>query len=287
MDIQPSSSDVASVSQAMDFMFEDVRVRVFTKDGQPVFIADDLKAPLGITNMRQALSRLDDDERGVILNDTKRGPRTTNVVNEFGLYSLILGSRKDEAKVFKRWIVREVIPEIRRTGGYKVRPDSEAPPPSASQAQLQQPPRHDDTQLQGTLAAIEHDIDMLKTFILRGPIRLPVILPGLGRYTVTADYYDTKIVDSRIRTAYLDDDLFKVMRMMAIIEDVTRVYHDTGLREVLLATKSKFPDELDGPIYSAQSLIAWFRDVYRDDIASLCRRLDIDEKARDRRKNWS
>ena len=75
--------------------------------------------------------------------------------------------------------------------------------------------------------------------------------------------------------------------MMAIIEDVTRVYHDTGLREVLLATKSKFPDELDGPIYSAQSLIAWFRDVYRDDIASLCRRLDIDEKARDRRKNWS
>ena len=69
------------------------------------------------------------------------------------------------------------------------------------------------------------------------------------------------------------------MLMMAI-EDSSRVYRDSGLREVLLATNSKLTDELDRPIDSAQSLVLWFRDVYRKDISDLCRWLDVDQKGR-------
>lgn len=70
---------------------------------------------LDITNPTQALSRLDEDERSMF-NIGRQG--CVNVVNEMGLYSLILGSRKPEAKVFKRWVTHEVLPTIRKTGGY-------------------------------------------------------------------------------------------------------------------------------------------------------------------------
>lgn len=72
----------------------------------------------GDTNYRRSLSRLDEDEKGVALTDTLGGMQELTVVNEPGLYSLILRSRKPEAKQFKRWITHEVIPTIRKTGGY-------------------------------------------------------------------------------------------------------------------------------------------------------------------------
>lgn len=70
---------------------------------------------LGLGNSRQTLSYLDDDEKGVITSDTLGGKQEMSTINEPGLYSLILRSRKPEAKAFKRWITHEV---IRKTGGY-------------------------------------------------------------------------------------------------------------------------------------------------------------------------
>lgn len=67
--------------------------------------------------------RLDEDEKGVVLTDTLGGTQELTAVNEPGLYSLILGSRKPEAKQFKRWITHEVIPTIRKTGGYVANDD--------------------------------------------------------------------------------------------------------------------------------------------------------------------
>ena len=64
------------------------------------------------------ISNLDDDEKGVITSDTLGGKQEMSTINEPGLYSLILRSRKPEAKAFKRWITHEVIPTIRKTGGY-------------------------------------------------------------------------------------------------------------------------------------------------------------------------
>ena len=75
---------------------------------------------LGIGNPRQATTRLDADEKGVISTDTPGGVQAVATVNEPGLYTLVLGSRKPEAKRFKRWITHEVLPAIRLTGSYAV-----------------------------------------------------------------------------------------------------------------------------------------------------------------------
>lgn len=93
-------------------------VQVTTKNGEPWFVAADVCRALGIGNPRMATARLDDDEKGVISTDTPGGQQKMNVVNEPGLYALVLGSRKPEAKAFKRWITHEVIPSIRKSGGY-------------------------------------------------------------------------------------------------------------------------------------------------------------------------
>ena len=93
-------------------------VRVVDKDGDPWFVAKDVCDCLDIGNSRQALTYLDEDEKGVTTNDTLGGVQEMSIVSESGLYSLILRSRKPEAKTFKRWIVRDVLPSIRKTGSY-------------------------------------------------------------------------------------------------------------------------------------------------------------------------
>ena len=93
-------------------------VRVVMRDGDPWFVASDVCRALDVGNNRQAVSRLDEDEKGVILNDTNRGKRSMAVVSEPGLYALVLGSRKPEAQSFRRWITHEVLPAIRQEGAY-------------------------------------------------------------------------------------------------------------------------------------------------------------------------
>ena len=75
-------------------------------DGEPWFVAKDVCEILGIGNSRQALSRLDDDEKGVILNDTPGGRQNVSIVNEAGFYSLVLSSRKPEAREFAGLLMR-------------------------------------------------------------------------------------------------------------------------------------------------------------------------------------
>lgn len=94
------------------------QVRTVMQGGEPWFVAADVCRALEIGNTAQAASKLDDDEKGIISNDTLGGRQNMLAVNEPGLYSLVLGSRKPEAKNFKRWITHEVIPTIRKTGGY-------------------------------------------------------------------------------------------------------------------------------------------------------------------------
>lgn len=101
------------------------KVRITLIDGDPWFAASDVCKALEVKNAPQALSRLDDDERftTIISNDSAAtGKSKLSFVNEAGLYSLILSSRKPDAKAFKRWITHEVIPTIRKTGGYMTEP---------------------------------------------------------------------------------------------------------------------------------------------------------------------
>lgn len=98
-------------------------VRIILIKGEPWFVAADVCKALDIINPRDAVKRLDDDERNtVVLTDGIRGNPTKTVINEYGLYALVLSSRKPEAKAFKRWITHEVIPLIRKTGGYMSEP---------------------------------------------------------------------------------------------------------------------------------------------------------------------
>lgn len=97
------------------------RVRCFVIDGEPWFVAKDVCECLEIGNPTQAVMRLDSDEKSTLsLNE---GGPDRNIVNECGVYNLVLGSRKQEAKAFKRWIVHEVIPQIRKTGNYSAKQD--------------------------------------------------------------------------------------------------------------------------------------------------------------------
>jgi anti-repressor protein len=106
------------VSEITTFNFNAAEVRTLTIDGEPWFVAADACRILEIGNPTQALTRLDDDERTLISNEG----RGINAVSESGLYALILGSRKPEAKAFKRWVTHEVLPAIRRTGSYAAKP---------------------------------------------------------------------------------------------------------------------------------------------------------------------
>jgi len=101
------------------FNYQEKEVRTITRDGEPWFIANDVCYILDFANPSESIKRLDEDEvssNEVI--DSMGRVQITNIVNEAGLYSLILGSRKPEAKTFKRWITHEVIPQIRKTGAY-------------------------------------------------------------------------------------------------------------------------------------------------------------------------
>lgn len=102
------------------FNFNDMNVRVIDKGNDPWFIASDICAILEINNPSQAISYLDDDEKNtLIINEGNRGNPEKAIINESGLYSLILRSRKSEAKRFKKWVTSEVLPSIRKTGSYQ------------------------------------------------------------------------------------------------------------------------------------------------------------------------
>ena len=106
-------------NEIQQFDFKGAALRTLTdENGEPWFVAKDVCDILGHSNVSMALDRLDDDERSKF-NLGRQGE--TNIVNEAGLYSLVLGSRKPEAHDFKRWVTHEVLPPIRKHGAYMTR----------------------------------------------------------------------------------------------------------------------------------------------------------------------
>jgi anti-repressor protein len=100
-------------------LFEGNDVRRVMIEGDPWWVAADICRVLGLGNPTEALRPLDQDEKmGLRINE---GGSLSNIVNEPGLYSLIIRSRKPEAKKFKRWITHEILPSIRKTGAYTVK----------------------------------------------------------------------------------------------------------------------------------------------------------------------
>lgn len=94
-------------------------VRTVSIDGEPYFVGRDVAEILGYSNTRDALAkRVDDEDKGVAKCDTLGGVQELTIINESGLYSLILSSKLPTAKKFKRWVTSEVLPSIRQTGVY-------------------------------------------------------------------------------------------------------------------------------------------------------------------------
>lgn len=102
------------------FEFNGSQVRTVKMNGEPWFVAKDVCDILELDNSSQALTRLDADEKNTITLNEGIGNPLKSVVSESGLYSLILSSRKPEAKQFKKWITSEVLPAIRQTGSYSI-----------------------------------------------------------------------------------------------------------------------------------------------------------------------
>ena len=122
------------VKQFSNEQFGELRV-VQDEQGEPWFVAKDVCDALGLGRQHDSTRYLDDDEKGEGLVNTSSGVQTMVTVNEPGLYRLILKSRKPEAKAFQRWVTHEVLPAIRRDGGYMVARD-ETPEETMARALL-------------------------------------------------------------------------------------------------------------------------------------------------------
>ena len=95
------------------------KIRATEIDGEPWFVGKDIAEVLGYSNPRKAMGdHVDDEDKGVTKCDTLGGQQNLVIINESGLYSLILGSKLPTAKKFKRWVTSEVLPAIRRHGAY-------------------------------------------------------------------------------------------------------------------------------------------------------------------------
>lgn len=103
------------MNQLQTFYFDNQNVRIIELNNEPWFVAADVCRVLALTNPTVTINRLDDDERAKF-NLGRQGE--TNIVNESGLYELIFASRKPTARAFKKWVKSEVLPSIRKDGGY-------------------------------------------------------------------------------------------------------------------------------------------------------------------------
>lgn len=118
--------------------FEGAPIRITDVGGAPWFLLTDVCAALEIRNHRHAASRINPEDKGVVTTDTLGGPQKTAIINESGLYALTFDSRKPEAKRFRTWVTSVVLPSIRRTGSYHIRPALEPAAPSLPPALAQQ-----------------------------------------------------------------------------------------------------------------------------------------------------
>lgn len=102
-------------------------VRTVQIDGEPWFVGKDIAAALGYKNTRQAIAtNVDSEDKGVHSLDTLKGTQELTIINESGLYSLIFGSRLESVSRFKHWVTSEVLPALRKTGQYQMKPLSPA-----------------------------------------------------------------------------------------------------------------------------------------------------------------
>lgn len=126
MDKDNQNAIITNFEAFNDERFGEIRTTII--DGEPWFVAADVCRVLEIANSRDATGRLSEDEKGVAITDTLGGKQEMTIVSESGFYILAFGSRKLEAREFGRWVTHEVLPTIRKTGGYNPRLANDSKP---------------------------------------------------------------------------------------------------------------------------------------------------------------
>lgn len=118
----PTQAQPGDMTNALDFAFDGVGVRIEMVDGEPWFCARDVGVCLGLgrTAVVNATGRMESEDKTVILNDTLGGKQGLVYVSEAGLYEFIMTSRKPAARRFRKWVTKEVLPSIRKTGAYSM-----------------------------------------------------------------------------------------------------------------------------------------------------------------------
>ena len=126
------AEEAIEVFRSFDYQQNQIRVARVDDDGTVWFVAKDVCDVLSIVNVTRATDGLDDDEKGLHIVKTLRGPQEMAVISESGFYSLVTRSRKEAAKPFRRWVNHEVLPSIRKTGRYEAsgRPNPQKSLPS-------------------------------------------------------------------------------------------------------------------------------------------------------------
>lgn len=181
----------APMGNLQTFRFTDTLIlRGFLRDGEPWFVAQDVAAALDYSVAKDMTRNLDDDEKGGQIVPTLGGDQEMTVINESGLYSAILKSRKPEAKTFKKWVTSEVLPSIRKTGSYTA--PTAQPTAKPKQPRIKQPSQVKELLLIGkemakitginphlvmayTLDAIEQVTDLPASMLARA---LPAVAPA-------------------------------------------------------------------------------------------------------------
>lgn len=200
------------------FSFNNDPVRVILIDNNPWFIAKDVCTVLGLENVSQALSGLDEDERGIISNDAIEEQSFTKytllTISESGFYDLVLTSRKPQAKPFKKWVTSEVLPAIRKTGGYSI-----SAPKTYSEALRELADQHEKAealtkQLQEAAPKVEFYEAVTSSTDTMDMLEVSKIL-GTGRNKLFAFLRDQKILlpnkDNLPYQTYIDAGYFKVV----------------------------------------------------------------------------
>lgn len=203
-------------NQIIPFEYGENQVRSLLINDEPWFVAKDVCDVLEIQNATQAVDRLDEDERAMF-NIGRQGE--TNIISESGLYSLTLGSKKSEAKPFKRWITHDVIPEIRKTGSYTVQPMSQAEI-IAAQANL--------------LVEIEHKTNAALSAAESAQNRLTGALDALAKPPET-DWQQS--IGDRIKRICLENSLSYVVMFGDLYKELEDTTHVDLKKRVIMLRK--------------------------------------------------
>lgn len=190
------------------------KVRVLSIDNEPWFVGRDVAEVLGYSNTRDAISKhVDEEDKGVAKCDTPSGAQQMTIINESGMYSLILSSKLPSAKKFKRWVTSEVLPSIRKTGSYNL-PDfnnpAEAARAWAKEYEEKQKALAQVTEMKPK-AEFYDDVTGSTDTIDIGSVAKVLNIPNMGRNKLFAFLRENKILNRRNEPyqEYVDKGYFR------------------------------------------------------------------------------